>query len=65
MRVTLLGSDVLLHRDGIELTRKPHGLSLDRAGLTLGSTLDKRSRDSRDTFECHVGRVLIRRENAQ
>ena len=62
LKVTLTATDVILHRDGAEAVRKPHGLLLDRASLTLGSTMDRRARD---VFECHVGRVLVRRENAQ
>lgn len=59
VKVTVTPRDVILHRDGVETARKPHGLSLERAGLTLGSTADKRARDG---FECQVGRVVVRRE---
>ena len=62
LKVTLAGGDVVLHRDGVEAVRKAHGLPLDRANLTLGSPMDKRSREP---FECHLGRVLVRREPLQ
>ena len=65
LNVTLRGSDVVLLHDGVEVVRKPHGLTLDRVALTLGSTMDRRSRDPREPFECHVGRVLMRRESAK
>ena len=65
LNVSLRGTEIVLRRDGGEVVRKPHGLSLERVALTLGSTMDKRSRDLHDPFECHVGRVLVRRERAQ
>jgi hypothetical protein len=65
LKLTVTAGDVALYRDGIEVARKPHGLSLERATLTLGSTLDKRARDSREPFECQVGRVHILKEEAR
>jgi hypothetical protein len=59
LKVTITSSDVTLHRDGSDVVRKAHGLALERVALTLGSMLDKRARDSREPFECHVGRVTI------
>jgi hypothetical protein len=65
LKLTVTAGDVVLHRDGTEVARKPHGLPLERAALTLGSTLDKRARDSREAFECQIGRVHILREEAR
>lgn len=66
-RVKLLVTprEVALQRDGVEAARKPHGLTLDRAGLTLGSTMDRRPREGFDSFECQVDRVVVQREKAQ
>ena len=65
MKLVVTAHDVILHRDGVEAARKAHGLSLDRVGMTLGSTMDKRSRESHESFECQVDRVAVRRETAQ
>lgn len=58
VKLTVTPRDVVLHRDGVEAARKAHGLSLERAGLTLGSTMDRKMREA---FECQVGRVSVRR----
>jgi len=65
LKLTVTAGTVALHRDGVEVARKPHGLSLERATLTLGSTLDRHARDSREPFECQVGRVHILKEEAR
>lgn len=58
VKVTVTPREVVLHRDGVEAVRRPHGLSMERAGLTLGSTADRRTREA---FECQVGRVVVSR----
>jgi len=65
LKVTVTRGEVTLHRDGVEIARRPHGLTFDRMGLTLASTIDKRGKESRDPFECQVGRVLVLREEAK
>ncbi len=65
VKVVVTPVDVVLFRDGVESARKPHGLSLERAGLSLGSTTDRKSKDLREPFECQVGGVVVRREQAQ
>ena len=65
VKMVVTPRDVVLSRDGVETARKPHGLALERAGLTLGSTMDKRARESHESFECQVGGVVVRREQAQ
>jgi hypothetical protein len=65
LKVTVTSEEVLLQRDGIEVVRKAHGLPLERTGLTLGSTMDKRSKDPHESFECQVGAVVVRREEGR
>jgi hypothetical protein len=65
VKLVVTPRDVVLYRDGVESARKAHGLALERAGLTLGSTTDRRSKDLRDPFECQVSDVVVRREPAQ
>lgn len=65
VQMTVTPRDIVLRRDGAEAARKPHGLDLERAGLTVGGTADKRAKDLREPFECQVGGVVVRRENAQ
>ena len=52
-------------KNGVEIARRPHGLTFDRVALTLASTIDKRGKESREPFECLVGRVLVAREEAR
>jgi hypothetical protein len=63
LKLTVTAGDVAIHRDGVEVVRKPHGLTFDRVALTLGSTMDRRG--AREPFECQVGRVLVLREDAR
>jgi len=66
LKLTVTAGDVAVHRDGVEVVRKPHGLTFDRMALTLGSTMDKRlGKDAREPFECQVGRVVVLREEAR
>lgn len=65
VKLVVTPRDVVLSRDGVEAARKPHGLSLERAGLSLGSTMDRRTREPHEPFECQVGGVVVRREPAQ
>jgi hypothetical protein len=65
VKMVVTSQDVVLYRDGVESARKAHGLALERAGLTLGSTTDRRFKDLREPFECQVSDVVVRREPGQ
>jgi hypothetical protein len=65
LKLTVTGGDVVLHRDGVEVVRKSHGLTFDRVALTLASTVDRRGKEFREPFECQVGRVQVLREETR
>jgi hypothetical protein len=65
IRMTVTPRDVVLQRDGVESARRPHGLDLERATLTVGGTGDRKGRELHEPFECQVGGVVVRRESAQ
>ena len=65
VRLVVRPQEVVLYRDGEEAARKSHGLTLGRAGLTLGTTTDRRGKEIHEPFECQVGDVVVRRELAQ
>jgi hypothetical protein len=63
VKIIVTPQDVALHRDGVQIARKAHGLSgLDRVSLVLGTQASGRSREA---VECQVGRVSVQRETLQ